>query len=71
MWQSYTPDGRLLILRRSGDGWLATSLSRRGESESAEQAIREALGAPLDGNSEALEAWIVEHVAALEAAGER
>ena len=65
MWQSTTPDGRLLVLRRSGDGWLATCLSNRAESLTAEGAIRQAIGAPLDGRLEALEAWIADHVAEL------
>ena len=66
MWQAYTPDGRLLILRRSASGCLATCLSSRAESPTAEEAIRGALGAPLDGRVEALEAWIADHVAELD-----
>jgi hypothetical protein len=52
------------------DGWLATCLSNRAESPTAEGAIRQAIGAPLDGRIEALEAWIADHVAELDAAGE-
>jgi hypothetical protein len=70
MWQAYTPDQRLLILRRTEAGWLATCLSNRAERPTAEAAIREAVGAPLDGRVEALEAWIADHVAELGAAGE-
>jgi len=70
MWQSTTPDGRFLVLRRTAGGWLATCLSNRAESPSAGEAIRQAIGAPLDGRTEVLEAWIADHVAELPAAGE-
>ena len=72
MWEAYTPDKRLLVIRRTGEGWLATCLSARVEAATAEEAIRGAIGAPAPaageqpGDSE-LEAWIAEHVAALEA----
>ncbi len=70
MWQTYTPDDRLLVLRRTGSGWLATCLSARAESESAEGAIREAIGAGTPSGDEELEAWIAEHVKALESESE-
>jgi hypothetical protein len=71
IWQAYTADGRLLILRRTeSSGWLAICLSKRAESPTAMAAIRRALGAPLDGRVEALEAWIADHVAELDSAGE-
>jgi hypothetical protein len=68
MWDTYTPDGRLLVLRRADDGWIATCLSRRGEAPTAEEAIREALGVESPSENAELEAWIKEHAAALESA---
>ncbi len=53
-----------------GDGWLATCLSSRGESPNAEEAVRQAVGAPLDGRVEELEDWLADLVASLAAAGE-
>ena len=32
MWETYTPDGRLLVLRRTDTGWLATCLAARAEA---------------------------------------
>jgi pyruvoyl-dependent arginine decarboxylase (PvlArgDC) len=66
MWQTYTPDNELLVLRRTDSGWLATCLSARAESASAEAAIREAIGVGKPSGDEELEAWIAEHVSALE-----
>ena len=70
MWQATPPDGRLLFLRRSEAGWLASCLASRAEAPSAEEAIRKAVGAPLDGRLDTLEAWIADHVAELEGAGD-
>jgi hypothetical protein len=69
MWQTYTPDGMILTLRREADGWLATFLQRRVEATTAEEAIRGALGVESPSGDPKLEAWIAEHVAALEADG--
>jgi hypothetical protein len=68
MWDTYTPDGRLLVLRRAEDGWIATCLSRRAEAPTAEEAIREAIGVESPPGDAELEAWIAEHAAALESA---
>jgi hypothetical protein len=68
MWYDQLPDGRPLVLRRTDSGWLATCLSRRAEAGTAEEAIREAAGAPVDGTRAELDEWIAEHVAELEAA---
>ncbi len=70
MWQTYTPDNRLLVLRRTDDGWLATCLATRAESPSAEAAIREAIGVSNPSGDEELEAWIAQHLAALETEGD-
>ncbi|HEX4519688.1 MAG TPA: hypothetical protein VH063_08930 [Gaiellaceae bacterium] len=69
MWQTYTPDDKLLVLRRTDAGWLATCLAARAEAENAEDAIREALGVDNPSGDAELETWIAEHVAALEAEG--
>lgn len=66
MWQTYTPDNRLLVLRRTDTGWLATCLAARTESESAEGAIRGALGVGGPSGDDELETWIADHVAALD-----
>jgi hypothetical protein len=66
MWQTYTPDNKLLVVRRTDTGWLATCLAKRAESASAEAAIREVLGVEQPSGDEELEAWIAAHVAALE-----
>jgi hypothetical protein len=66
MWDTYTPDGRLLVLRKADDGWLATCNASRVEAATAEEAIRGAIGAESPSGDEELEAWIKEHVAALE-----
>ncbi len=68
MWDTYTPDGRLLVLRRTDEGWIATCLSRRGEAPSAEEAIREAIGVENPSGDAELEQWIKEHVDALDSA---
>jgi hypothetical protein len=68
MWDTYTPDGRLLVLRRTDEGWIATCLSRRGEAASAEEAIREAIGVENPSGDAELEQWIKEHVDALDSA---
>jgi len=68
MWDTYTPDGQLLVLRRTDEGWIATCLSRRGEAASAEEAIREAIGVESPSGDAELEQWIREHVDALESA---
>ena len=67
MWQTYTPDGMIVTIRREGDGWLATYLQRRIEAATAEEAIRGALGVGSPADDAKLEEWIAEHVAALEA----
>ena len=70
MWQTYTPDGMILTLRREEDGWLATFLQRRVEAPTAEEAIRGALGVESPSGDPKLEEWIAEHVAALESEAE-
>jgi hypothetical protein len=70
MWQTYTPDNKLLVLRRTEEGWLATCLSARAEAAGAEEAIREVLGVRKPSGDEELEAWIAAHVAALESEAE-
>jgi len=67
MWQTYTPDGMIVTIRREADGWLATYLQRRVEALTAEEAIRGALGVGSPADDAKLEEWIAEHVAALEA----
>lgn len=44
-WRTYTPDGRVLTVRRSGGGW-AAACDDGGEREHAQlvEAIRDALG---------------------------
>ena len=66
MWDTYTPDGRLLVLRRAENGWIATCLSRRAEAATAEEAIREAIGVDSPSGDAELEEWIRAHVAALD-----
>jgi hypothetical protein len=69
MWDTYTPDGRLLVVRRGeGGSWIATCLSTRAEAASAEAAIREAIGVENPSGDEQLEAWIAGHVAELDKA---
>jgi hypothetical protein len=68
MWETYTPDGRLLVLRRSPGGWLATCLSTRAEAPRVEDAIRAAIGVANPSGDEELERWIAAHVAELEQA---
>ena len=71
MWQTYTPDYQVFVLRRTDDGWLATCLRRtRAESQRAEAAIREAIGVSNPSGDEELEAWIAQHLAALETEGD-
>jgi hypothetical protein len=70
MWQTTTPDGRTLILRRTEEGWLATCLATRAEGATAEEAIRGAVGSDLNGNDAELERWIADHVAELDAAAD-
>lgn len=70
MWQTFTPDGMILTLRRNDGGWLATYLTRRVEAGTAEEAIRGALGVENPSGEAKLEEWIAEHVAALEAEAE-
>ena len=67
MWQTYTPDGMIVTIRRDGDGWLATYLQRRIEASTPEEALRRALGVGSPADDAKLEEWIAEHVAALEA----
>ena len=67
MWQTYTPDGLILTIRREGDGWLATYLQQRVEAPTPGEAIRGALGVASPADDAKLEEWIAEHVAALEA----
>jgi len=67
MWQTYTPDGLTLTLRRGAEGWLATYLERRVEGASPEEAIRGALGVESPAGDAELESWIAKHVAALDA----
>ncbi len=67
MWQTYTPDGMILTLRREENGWLATFLQRRVEAPTPEEAIRGALGVESPSGDPKLEEWIAEHVAALAA----
>jgi hypothetical protein len=67
MWQTYTPDGVILTLRKQDDGWLATCLHRRVEAPTPEEAIRGALGVEKPSGDPKVEHWIAEHLAALEA----
>jgi hypothetical protein len=67
MWQTYTPDGLILTIRREGDGWLATYLQQRVEAQTPGEAIRGALGVGTPAEDAKLEEWIAEHIAALEA----
>jgi hypothetical protein len=67
MWQTYTPDGLILTIRREGEGWLATYLQQRVEAPTPGEAIRGALGVGSPADDAKLEEWIAEHVAALEA----
>jgi len=66
MWQTYTPDGMILTVRREADGWLVTYLHHRVTASTAEEAIRKALGVEAPSGDGKLEQWIAEHVAALE-----
>jgi hypothetical protein len=66
VWQTYTPDGLILTIRREADGWLVTYLQRRVEAATPEEAIRGALGVQTPSEDVKLERWIAEHVAALE-----
>jgi len=66
MWQTYTPDGLVLTIRRQGDGWLATCTQLRVEAATPEEAIRGALAVGNPSGDAKLEEWIAEHVAALE-----
>lgn len=66
MWQTYTPDGLVLTIRRRDDHWLATCLQRRIEAPTPEEAIRGALGVESPSGNAKLEEWIAEHAAALE-----
>ena len=68
MWETYTPDGRLLVLRRTATGWLATCLATRAEAAGLEQAIRAAIGVGSPSGDEELESWLAAHVAELEQA---
>jgi hypothetical protein len=68
MWDTNTPDGRLLVLRRTGNGWLATCLSNRVEAATADEAIRGAIGAGSPAEDPELEAWIAAHAADLDSA---
>jgi hypothetical protein len=63
VWHTYAPDGRSLMIRRTGDGWVATCGPNRVEAPTPADAIRGALGADAD---DSLEAWIAEHAAALD-----
>ena len=66
MWQTYTPDGLILTIRRQPDGWLATCMHLRVEAATPEEAIRGALAVGNPSGNEKLEEWIAEHVGALE-----
>jgi hypothetical protein len=68
MWQTYTPDGRLLLLRRTDDGWHATCLARSVQAATAEAAIRGAIDAGAPSDDPELEQWIADHVAELDSA---
>lgn len=58
MWQTSTPDGRGLVLRRTETGWLATCLGNRVESDSAAEAIRQAVGPDSKSTEAELDDWI-------------
>ncbi len=68
MWQTFTPDGLVLALRRTGAGWVASCLAQRAEAPTAEEAIRLVLRVENPSGDEKLEAWIRAHVAELDAA---
>jgi hypothetical protein len=67
MWQTYTPDGSVLVLRLEERVWIATCLGARAEAGSAEEAIREVLRVDKPSGDEVLERWIADHVAELDA----
>jgi hypothetical protein len=69
MWQTYTPEGWLLVLRRNESGWNATCLSRSAQGQTAEEAIRGALGVESPSGNPQLETWIADHVAELDREG--
>ena len=68
MWQTYTPDGSVLALRLQDGLWIATCLGIRVEAPTAEEAIRGVLRVEKPSGDEALERWIADHVAELDAA---
>ena len=70
MWQTYTPDGSVLVLRLQDGLWIATCLGARVEAATAEEAIRGVLRVEKPSRDEALEGWIAAHVAELDAVAE-
>ena len=71
MWQTYTPDGRSLIIRLVDGSWVATCGPTRVEAATPAEAIRGAIGdqsGEIGGDAGSLESWIEEHAAELEAA---
>jgi hypothetical protein len=64
-WRTYTPDGRVLTVRRAGSGWVAACGGREAARESLVDALREAVvgeAVPLR-RDESLESWIRETAA--------
>ena len=69
-WRTYTPDGRVLTVRRSSNGWIAACDGTEREHARLDDAIRDAVGGDrgeslLIGrrNSESLEQWVQETAA--------
>jgi hypothetical protein len=66
MWQTYTPDGATLMLRRMDSRWVADYLGRRTEAATADEAIRGVLQVGKPAEDAALERWISEHASELD-----
>lgn len=72
-WQTYTPDGRVLTVRRTADGWTARCNGGEYGSASLLDAIRDAVGHArgealrLDVHSFAsIERWVVDQASRIE-----
>lgn len=73
-WRTYTPDGRVLTVRRAHGGWAAACDDGRDyESESLTEAIRDAVGHERGesmllhfGAHDALTTWIAEQAERIE-----
>ena len=72
-WRTYTPDGRVLTVERTAEGWAARCDGREYESESLVDALRDAVGHAhgealrLHARSyESIEQWVVEQAGRIE-----